>query len=78
LESTGVRVGTDRVGRRYHNILVERFWRSVKFEESYPKRAVRDGAELEEALTAYFAFDNGVRPDKPLWYSTSTLVHEER
>ena len=51
----------DGVGRCHDNIFVERLWRSVKYEEWYPKRyaTVR---ELEAGLTAYFEFYNRVRP----------------
>ena len=47
-------VSQDGVGRCLDNIVVERLWRSVKYEDLYPKRyaTVR---ELEVGLRSYFA-----------------------
>ena len=75
LESAGVRVSMDGVGRCHDNIFVERLWRSVKYEELYPKRyaTVR---ELESGLAAYFDFYNRVRPHQSLGYRTPAEVHE--
>ena len=75
LESAGVKVSMDGVGRCHDNIFVERLWRSVKYEELYPKRyaTVR---ELESGLTAYFDFYNRVRPHQSLGYRTPADVHE--
>jgi len=74
LESAGVKVSMDGVGRCHDNIFVERLWRSVKYEDLYPKRyaTVR---ELESGLTAYFDFYNRVRPHQSLGYRTPTEVH---
>lgn len=74
LESAGIRVSMDGVGRCHDNIFVERLWRSVKYEELYPKRHATVG-ELEAGLTAYFAFYNGVRPHQSLGYRTPATVH---
>ena len=75
LESAGIRVSMDGVGRCHDNIFVERLWRSVKYEDLYPKRysTVR---ELESGLTAYFDFYNRVRPHQSLGYRTPAQVHE--
>jgi putative transposase len=75
LESAGIGVSMDGVGRCFDNIFVERLWRSVKYEELYPKRYATV-AELEAGLTAYFAFYNGVRPHQSLGNRTPTSVHE--
>ena len=74
LESAGIRVSMDGVGRCHDNIFVERLWRSVKYEELYPKRyaTVR---ELEAGLTAYFEFYNRVRPHQSLGNKTPAFVH---
>ncbi len=77
LESSGVRVSMDGVGRCFDNIFVERLWRSVKYEELYPRRyaTVR---EVELGLQMYFAFYNDVRPHQSLDYRTPNAVHTER
>lgn len=74
VESAGIRVSMDGVGRCHDNIFVERLWRSVKYEELYPKRYATV-PELEAGLTAYFNFYNGVRPHQSLGYRTPVTVH---
>ena len=65
LKSAEIRVSMDRVDRCLDNIFVERLLRSVKYEVWYPK-CHATVAEREAGLTAYFAFDNGVRPHQSL------------
>ena len=74
VETAGVKVSQDGVGRCLDNIFVERLWRSVKYEDLYPKRyaSVR---ELEAGLVWYFAFYNTVRPHQSLGYRTPASVH---
>lgn len=76
LESVGVQVSMDSRGRCHDNIFVERLWRSVKYEDLYPKR-YDSVIDLEEGLTAYFKFYNAVRPHQSLGYRTPNEVHEE-
>jgi putative transposase len=76
LEAAGVRVSMDGVGRCHDNIFVERLWRSVKYEELYPKRYATV-PELEAGLTAYFRFYNEVRPHQSLAYRTPASVHAD-
>ena len=45
----------DGKGRYTDNILVERLWRTVKYEEVYLK-AYSGGKEAHAALNAYFRF----------------------
>lgn len=74
LEKEGIRVSMDGVGRCYDNIFVERLWRSVKYEDLYPKRygTVR---EVERGLEKYFAFYNDVRLHQSLEYRTPRQVY---
>lgn len=53
LEAVGVQVSMDGRGRCHDNSFVERLWRSVKYEELYPKGYARV-TELEAGLKAYF------------------------
>lgn len=75
VETAGVQVSMDGKGRCHDNIFVERLWRSVKYEELYPKRYA-SVPELEAGLKAYFQFYNEVRPHQSLAYRTPTEVHE--
>ena len=74
LESAGIRVSMDGVGRCHDNIFVERLWRSVKYEELYPNRYATVRC-LEAGLTAYFEFYNRVRPHQSLGNKTPAFVH---
>jgi putative transposase len=74
VEAAGIRVSMDGVGRCHDNIFVERLWRSVKYEDLYPKRYATV-PELEAGLRAYFGFYNGVRPHQALGNRTPVTVH---
>jgi putative transposase len=61
----GVRISMDGKGRAMDNIMIERLWRTVKYEEIYLKE-YRTVSELKTALKAYFYFYNYERPHKSL------------
>jgi putative transposase len=74
LQSAGIRISWDGKGRAFDNILVERLWRSVKYEEVY----VKDYATVREAvreLNAYFRFYNTGRPHQSLENNTPWNVY---
>lgn len=76
LENDGVRISMDGKGRALDNVFVERLWRSVKYEDIYPKgydslKAVRNG------LRDYFKFYNEKRPHQGLGYRTPAEVYFE-
>ena len=65
LEGAGIRVSMDGRGRALDNIFIERFWRSLTYEDIY----LRDYAtvpDLEAGLQRYFAFYNHERPHQHL------------
>jgi len=68
---TGVRmrediaISMDGKGAWRDNVFVERFWRSVKYEEVY-LRAYDDVPEARASLGRYFDFYNGRRPHSSL------------
>jgi putative transposase len=74
LESVGVKVSMDGVGRCHDNIFVERLWRSVKYERLYPRRYATV-PELEAGLREYFRWYNAERPHQSLGYRTPAKVH---
>jgi putative transposase len=55
LENRGIRVSLDFRGQLYDNIFVERFWRSVKYEEVY-LHEYQTVPEVRENQAAYFRF----------------------
>jgi putative transposase len=61
LKDAQVEISMDGKGRAMDNIMVERLWRSVKYEEVYLKD-YESVTELVEALRAYFEFYNHERP----------------
>ena len=61
LEEHGINISMDGKGRAMDNIMVERLWRSVKYEEIYLKE-YRDLEELKQSLKIYFDFYNYERP----------------
>lgn len=61
LKEAQVAISMDGQGRAMDNIMVERLWRSVKYEEIYLKEYA-SVAELVAGLRAYFAFYNDERP----------------
>ncbi len=65
LKAAGARISMDGKGRAIDNILTERFWRSVKYEEVY----LKDYANPREAccgLSTYHHFYNHERPHQSL------------
>ncbi len=74
LESEGIKISMDGKGRAFDNIMVERLWRSVKYEDVYPK-GYATLPEARQGLGAYFAFYNEERPHQSLGYQTPREVH---
>ena len=69
VQAAGMRVSHDGRGRALDNVMVERLWRSVKYEDIY----LRDYGDLREAragLGRYFSFYNTERPHQGLDYRT--------
>lgn len=74
LESAGVRVSMDGVGRCLDNVFVERLWRSVKHEDIY-LRCYESVSELSAGLERYFRFYNEDRLHQGLGYRTPAAVY---
>jgi putative transposase len=75
LKAAEVRISMDGKGRAMDNIMVERLWRSVKYEEIYLKEYESVG-ELTEALKRYFAFYNDERPHQSHGGRTPAEVYD--
>lgn len=74
LASSGIAISHDGRGRALDNIFVERLWRSVKYEEVYPK-VYTTGTEAMIGLTQYFEFYNNHRLHQSLSYQTPSAIH---
>lgn len=74
LESGGIKISMDGKGRALDNVFVERLWRSVKYEEIYPK-GYESLKEVRQGLQKYFKFYNEKRPHQGLDYRTPAEVY---
>ena len=75
LEAEGIRISMDGRGRALDNVFIERFWRSLKYEDIY----LHDYAsveELEAGLQRYFALYNYERPHQSLGHVAPVKVHQ--
>ena len=76
LEKKDILISMDGKGRVFDNIMVERLWRSVKYEDIYPK-----GYEMlpiaNQGLGMYFPFYNEERPHQGLQYQRPVEVYHE-
>lgn len=77
LKDKGIRISMDGKGRAMDNIMIERLWRSVKYEEIYLKD-YESVSELITALRAYFDFYNHERPHQGLGGATPAQVYHGR
>lgn len=65
LKKHGIAISMDGRGRWRDNVFIERFWRSLKYEEVYV-RAYADGREAKAGISAYITLYNGYRPHSSL------------
>lgn len=69
LKEAAIKISLDGRGRAFDNIMIERLWRSVKYEEVYLKD-YQSVKEAHSGLKAYFEFYNERRPHQTLDYRT--------
>jgi len=74
LISRDIAISMDGRGRAADNIFIERFWRTLKYEEVYLKDYI-DMADANNQLAHYVAFYNNERPHQSLGYRTPKQVH---
>jgi putative transposase len=81
LASRNIRISMDGRGAWRDNVFVERFWRSIKYEEVY-LRAYASASEAKASIGRYIGFYNEHRPHSSLdgrtphevYFSTQPLV----
>lgn len=69
LANCGIQVSMTGTGRCHDNIYIERFWRTVKYEEVYLK-SYDTIAEAKNAIKSFIDFYNHERPHQSLDYQT--------
>lgn len=74
LERHGIRISMDGRNRALDNIFVERFWRSLKYEDIY-LRDYQSMVELKAGVARYFEFYNGERFHESLGYETPDAIY---
>jgi len=70
----GVAISMDGVGRAFDNIMVERLWRTVKYEDVYI-RDYKNPAEARFGLGRYFDYYNHRRRHRSLGRKTPAAVY---
>lgn len=77
MEQHGIKISMDGKGRCLDNIFIERFWKSIKYEEVYLK-AYESLCDARQSIGAYIEFYNAVRPHQALNYRTPDQVYEQK
>jgi putative transposase len=73
----GIRISMDGKGRWRDNVFVERFWRSIKYEEVY-LHAYASVSEARRSIGRYINFYNTTRPHSSLKALTPDQVYFNR
>lgn len=76
LKTQGIAISMDGRGRAIDNVMIERLWRTVKYEEVF----LKDYGDVVEAianLKDYFWFYNHERPHQSLSYQTPAAVYAQ-
>jgi len=76
LLQNGIRVSMDGRRRWVDNVMVERLWRSLKYEEVYT-RAYDTITEARQSIARWFGFYNYQRPHQSLDYLTPCEAHNQ-
>ncbi len=75
LTQQGIAISMDGVGRAFDNIMVERLWRTVKYEDVYI-RDYKNPAEARFGLERYFEYYNRRRRHRSLGRKTPAAVYD--
>ena len=69
-------ISMDGRGRATDDIYIERFWRSIKYENIY-LNAYETGVDLYEGVNNYINFYNYSRPHKSIGYQTPEYFYQK-
>lgn len=72
-----IQVSMDGKGRVFDNIFIERFWRTIKYEEVY-LHAYESVWEAERSIGAYIRFYNQERLHSSLGYQTPNSLYNSK
>jgi putative transposase len=74
LKENNIEISMDGKGRAIDNIFIERFWRSLKYENIYLYE-YKNGIELFQGLKEYFMFYNNERVHQSLDYQVPAQLY---
>ena len=74
LKNNEIQISMDGKGRAIDNIFIERFWKSLKYEDVYLK-IYADGISLYDGLKKYIQFYNQKRLHQSLNYQTPEAIY---
>lgn len=74
LKEHGIAISMDGKGRWIDNVMIERFWRTIKYEDIYLK-SYENPRELAKGITSYIQRYNGVRPHESLSDATPDEIY---
>ncbi len=77
LKQAGIKISMDGKGRAIDNIVVERFWRSLKYEKIYTEE-YRSMGELKKAISEYINLYNAERIHESLDYQTPDEIYFDK
>jgi putative transposase len=75
LSRQNILISMDGKGRALDNIFIERFWRTIKYEDIYLKE-YKTGQELWQGVHQYIQFYNEERKHQSLGYLTPNQVYD--
>ena len=75
LTKEDVKISMDSKGRAYDNIIIERFWRTLKYENVY-LIGYSTIKEARDGIGEYINFYNYKRPHASLFYKTPMSVYK--
>lgn len=73
-KAAGSKISMDHRGRAYDNIFIERFWRTIKYENIYPQE-YENPREARIGINKYMEYYNHKRLHQSLDYSTPEEVY---
>lgn len=76
LKENGVRISMDGKGRAKDNIVIERFWRSLKYNEVYINEYANP-RETRRGIENYIHLHNDYLPHQSLQYNTPAAVYNQ-
>jgi putative transposase len=76
LKNNEIQISMDGKGRAIDNIFIERFWRTIKYEDIYLK-TYENGLSLYQGVEKYMHFYNNKRKHQSLKNKTPTVLYNQ-